>query len=303
MRFKAGKLVLLATLLAGTGGQAIGLGQPRQAHLAVAHDRAEKTILQLRSGNFQAGFLPDRAFLPIRGHALTVEFVGTPGVLPTALADPGLPVSEARRALYEDLWPGVSLSFTLSPRGVCEATYTLAPGADVAEIRLRYNVPARVRSDGTLWFRFSSGQVSESSPEAWQVVGDRRKTVAASFAVSGGEVGFNVGSYDHSIPLTIDPAYRIAEARVNGFAPLRGGEPQVLQLSSAWRPAAGEEQRATLAERIVEASRIWGKARPQRRGTSLLCRCNEPPINNQERLRPTHEQPQKGFPEEYANQE
>jgi hypothetical protein len=247
MQFTAGKLALLGMVLAGAGGQAMCYGQPRQAIRAASHAQVKQTILQLRSGNFQAGFLPDKAFLPIRGHALTVEFVGTPGVLPTALADPGSPVSEARRALYEDLWPGVSLSFTLSPKGVCEATYTLAPGADVARVRLRYNVPARILSDGTLRFRFSSGQVSESSPEAWQVVGDRRKVVAVSFAISNGEVGFNVGEYDHSIPLTIDPAYRFAEARVSGFTLLRGDEPQVRQLNPAWRPAAGVEQRVTLS--------------------------------------------------------
>jgi hypothetical protein len=182
-------------------------------------------MLQLRSGKYQAGFLPNKAFLPIRGHALTVEFIGTPGVLPMALADPGTPVSVARRAFYEDLWPGVSVSFTLSQTGICEATYTLAPNADAALIRLRYNVPARILSDGTLRFRLSAGQVSESSPEAWQMVEERRKAVAVSFAISNGEVGFNIGNYDHSIPLTIDPAYGIAEAWVRRFPLMRRERP------------------------------------------------------------------------------
>jgi hypothetical protein len=270
MRFTAGKLVLLGMALAGTGGQSSSYGQPQQAFRAVSRAQAEQTMLQLRSGNFQAGFLPDKAFLPIRGHALTVEFVGTPGVLPTALADPGSPVSAARRALYEDLWPGVSLSFTLSPKGVCEATYTLVPGADVAQIRLRYHVPVRILSDGTLRFRFSSGQVSESSPEAWQVIGDRRKVVAVSFAISNGEVGFNVGDYDHSIPLIIDPAYRMAEARMGGFELPPGIEPQAIQLSPAWHLAAWNEPRVAHAGQTVESSGHRRKERPQRQHGAVL---------------------------------
>jgi hypothetical protein len=218
MRFNVRNLVLLGTMLAVAGGPAMNHSQPRQAFRADLHKRSEQTMLQLRSGDFQAGFLPGKAFLPIRGHALTVEFDGTPGVLPTALVDQGMPASAARRVLYEDLWPGISVSFTLSQKGVCEATYALAPGADVARIRLRYNVPVRILSDGTLRFHFSTGQASESSPEAWQMVGDRRKAVAVSFAISNGEVGFTVGNYDHSIPLTIDPAYGSAEARVSRFA-------------------------------------------------------------------------------------
>lgn len=212
-------------MLAGTSGQTLSYSQPRQALRAVSREQAERTMLQLRSGNFQAGFLPGKAFLPIRGHALTVEFVGTPGVLPTALADPGTPVSAARRVLYEDLWPGVSVSFTLSQTGVCEAAYMLAPGADAALIRLRYNIPARILSDGTLRFRFSTGQVSESSPEAWQMAGGRRNAIAVSFVISNGEVGFNVGNYDRSIPLIIDPVYRITETRVSRFPPMRGEMP------------------------------------------------------------------------------
>lgn len=215
MPIKVRKLVLLGTMLAVTSGPAMIHGQLRQALRADLHKQSEQTILQLRSGDFQAGFMPGKAFLPIRGHALTVEFVGTPGVLPTALAYQGMPVSAARRAFYEDLWPGVSVSFTLSQKGVCEATYTLAPGADASRIRLRYNVPVRILSDGTLRFHFSTGQASESSPEAWQMVGATRKAVAVSFAISNGEVGFTVGNYDHSIPLTIDPAYGSAEARLS----------------------------------------------------------------------------------------
>ncbi len=225
MRFNVGKLVLLGMVVAGSGGQAMIHGQPRQAFRAVSREQTERTMLQLRSGNFQAGFLPDKAFLPIRGHALTVEFVGTPGVLPTVLADPGTPVNAARRVLYEDLWPGVSVSFTLSQTGVCEAAYTLAPGADAALIRLRYNVPARVQGDGTLRFQFSTGQVSESSPEAWQMAGERRKAIAVSFVIANGEVGFSVGNYDRSIPLIIDPAYGITETRVSRFPLMRGGLP------------------------------------------------------------------------------
>ena len=71
-------------------------------------------MLQLRSGAHVAGFLPGKAYLVSRGHALTVEFLGTPGVMPRTLAEQRTTASEAyfsQRVLYEDLWPGISLTF------------------------------------------------------------------------------------------------------------------------------------------------------------------------------------------------
>jgi hypothetical protein len=167
-------------------------------------------MLQLRSGAYAAGFLPGKAYLVSRGHALTVEFLGTPGVMPRILAEQGTTAGEAyisQRVFYEDLWPGISLTFGLSPKGTCEATYVLVMGADVGKIRLRYNVPVELQEDGTLKFRFSTGSITESAPEAWQEINGKRASVTVSFTLVRGAVGFTLGSYDPRFPLTIDPNY------------------------------------------------------------------------------------------------
>lgn len=189
-------------------------------------------MLQLRSGPHAAGFLPGKAYLVSRGHALTVEFLGTPGVMPRMLAEQDTTASEPhflQRVFYEDLWPGISLTFDLNPKGTCEATYVLVAGAEAAKIRLRYNVPVELQKDGTLKFRFSTESVTESAPEAWQEINGKRASVAVSFTLVRGEVGFTVGSYDPRYPLTIDPRYRI----------LRSSRSQVVRIDSKspFRPA------------------------------------------------------------------
>lgn len=165
-------------------------------------------MLELRSGTNVAAFLPAKAYLVLHGHALTVEFHGTPGVMPRMQGEPGAAFSESyfsQRVLYKDLWPGISLTFGLSPNGNCEATYVLVAGADVGKIRLRYNVPVGLQKDGTLKFRFSAGAATESAPEAWQDIEGKRASVAVSFTLAGGDVGFTLGAYDPRFPLTIDP--------------------------------------------------------------------------------------------------
>jgi len=163
---------------------------------------------RLRAGSYVSIFLPERAYLAERGHALTVEFLGTPGVMPR-LQDGSTPGEKAvlQHVIYEDLWPGIGLSFVLNSKGNCEATYVLAQGADVSRIRLRYNVPATLQEDGTLRFQFSAGALTESSPEAWQEINGRRVAVQVSFTVADGEVGFRIGSHDPGAEVTIDPIF------------------------------------------------------------------------------------------------
>jgi hypothetical protein len=178
-------------------------------------------MLQLRSGGNEAGFLPAKAYLLAGGHALTVEFLGTPGVMPRIQARPDSLAGTAGKVLYEDLWPGVSLTFSLDPKASCDATYLLAPGAQPAKIRLRYNVPVSLQRDGTLKFHFSSGSVTESSPEAWQQIDGNRVSVAVSFTLDRGEAGFALGSYDPRFAVTIDPLFRPRAAPASGRMPLR----------------------------------------------------------------------------------
>ena len=109
--------------------------------------------------------------------------------------------------IYPDLWEGISLVYEGKEDGITESTYEVAAGADVSRIRLRYNVPLELQGDGSLKFKFDQGYLSESPPIAWQDIEGKRVPVEVAFRVERDEVGFSVGGYDPSHPLTIDPSY------------------------------------------------------------------------------------------------
>ena len=209
---------LLAMVFLATSGSGQVTGQPRgvsvpaqRTSVARSLKIAAKTgeMLQLRSGGHVLGFRPDRAYLAARDHSLTVEFHGTPGVMPRLFNEAGNASGDVAnvKVLYEDLWPGISLTYETNSKGITESTYRLATGADVANIRLRYNVPVSLEKNGTLKFKFSTGYFTESSPEAWQEINGKRVPVTVAFKESKGEVGFQLGSYDPKYPLTIDPIF------------------------------------------------------------------------------------------------
>jgi len=120
------------------------------------------------------------------------------------------PVTGARgyaRVRYEALWPGIDLRY----RGDGPAMkYELhvAAGADPSRIAFEARAVSavRLRGDGALLLETPAGSVVDEPPIAWQESEGRRVPVAVRFRVDGRRFEFDLGPYDRTRPLTIDPA-------------------------------------------------------------------------------------------------
>ena len=107
---------------------------------------------------------------------------------------------------YTGVWPGVELTYT-AENGRLKAEYLAAPGADIEQIRLRFDGDPQVHRDGTLRIHGVSGDFVEDKPSLYQLIGGERRGVAGGFQkLAGGSIGFWTAEYDHSQPLVIDPA-------------------------------------------------------------------------------------------------
>jgi hypothetical protein len=111
---------------------------------------------------------------------------------------------------YIDLWPGISLRYTATVKGIMQSTWEIAAEGDANQIRLRYNAPVKIAADGSLQIHYDAGWMRESPPIAWQTIGSQRRPVAVSFCLidtsaTESVIGFKVGHYDSDYPLLIDP--------------------------------------------------------------------------------------------------
>ena len=138
-----------------------------------------------------------------------------------------LPTYQA--VVAHDAWPGVDVRYG-GRSGSLEYTLTVAPGTNpsVARLRLTGVTGLHVDSRGDLVGRSAAGTVSEQALRAWQVIGGRRRAVPAAYRLQGTTVSFQVGSYDRSRPLVIDPTV------VTGYATYLSGSPlsEVLGLAT-----------------------------------------------------------------------
>jgi large repetitive protein len=110
---------------------------------------------------------------------------------------------------YCDMYPGITIVYHAADNGSLEYDAVLAPGARVADLQMRYEGAnsVEVDDDGRLRIDVGYTRITKSAPVVYQVNGRGEKEVISGRYVIHGEntIGFEVGDYDPSRELVIDP--------------------------------------------------------------------------------------------------
>ena len=108
---------------------------------------------------------------------------------------------------YAGVYPGVDLVYRGAGRQL-EFDFRVAPGADPNRIHLAYSGASKmhVNAAGDLVLDTDAGPAPFLKPVVYQEIDKKRVLVAANYRMlPSGEVGFQLGKYDHGRQLIIDP--------------------------------------------------------------------------------------------------
>jgi sugar lactone lactonase YvrE len=111
------------------------------------------------------------------------------------------------RVKYSGVYPGVDLIYYGNRRQL-EYDFVVAPNADPGQIRLRFDGAKKLALDpgGNLEIITKNGQIAFQKPVAYQQKDGTRQSVRGRFRLLAGKsVGFEIGEYDRTMPLVIDP--------------------------------------------------------------------------------------------------
>ena len=132
------------------------------------------------------------------------------------------------RLAYRDLWPGIDLVYSGSVDRL-KYLFVVKPGADPKQIRLRYRGAESVSVDleGRLLVQTALEDFHDDKPIAYQELNGRAVDVATNFTLSsqanaGYLFGFDVGTYDPSKALVIDPVILVYSGFLGGSGDDRG---------------------------------------------------------------------------------
>jgi hypothetical protein len=127
---------------------------------------------------------------------------------------------------YTGVYRGVDMDFQ-STQGRLEYDFELAPGADPRQIQLAAQGATSVSLDaqGGVVVHTPLGDVRQSRPVAYQLIGGARRAVDAAYTLGGSTIGFRLGTYDPRAALVIDPVVVVSlyyggagDDRGNGIA-------------------------------------------------------------------------------------
>jgi uncharacterized repeat protein (TIGR01451 family) len=116
-------------------------------------------------------------------------------------------IPQFARVRYENVYPGINLVF-YGNQGQLEYDFQVAPGANPARAELEFDGPRQLElSDGSLVVQGESSSVHFSPPRIYQEREGRQQPVDGRFVLrAANRVGFEIGPYDHSRELIIDPS-------------------------------------------------------------------------------------------------
>jgi len=107
---------------------------------------------------------------------------------------------------YRNLYDNIDLVLHASKDGL-KYEFELRPGARVEDIRMRHDGTEAIddAGDGSLRIRWPQGYTHEGAPFSYQEDRDGLEAVSTSYIVDGMELRFDVGCYDATRTLIIDP--------------------------------------------------------------------------------------------------
>src|SRR6185369_4774922 len=112
-----------------------------------------------------------------------------------------------RKVHYDDVWPGVDMVW-YGTQTELEYDFVVKPGSDVSRLRIAFEGAEKMRLDnqGNLLITSNGEEVKHSAPKVYQEQEEGRISIAGKYVIKeANEIGFEVGAYDHSKPLVIDP--------------------------------------------------------------------------------------------------
>ncbi len=111
-----------------------------------------------------------------------------------------------RQLTYKNLYPGIDLVYQFHPDKGLKYHFIVQPGADTRLIKLNYKTESRLELDesGNILIKTFLGNITDHAPLTFYE-NNQSKIITSSYSLSNNTVSFNIGSYDRSQSIVIDP--------------------------------------------------------------------------------------------------
>jgi gliding motility-associated-like protein len=118
----------------------------------------------------------------------------------------GIKANIFKKLTYKNIYPGIDLEYTF-PEGKPGIKYSVIvhPGADLSKVKLKYKGASAIHMDteGNIVISSGIGEITDHAPVTTYL--SNASSVSSNYNLNGYEESFNVGNYDNTQTLVIDP--------------------------------------------------------------------------------------------------
>jgi gliding motility-associated-like protein len=111
-----------------------------------------------------------------------------------------------KKLLYKNIYPFIDIEYSFHPSEGIKYTLILNPGADIRRVKMNYpqNRKVRISRTGDMLLKTFLGDITDHAPVSYYS-GNTSEKVSSRFALLDHSVSFELGSFDHSRTVVIDP--------------------------------------------------------------------------------------------------
>ncbi len=105
---------------------------------------------------------------------------------------------------YKNLYPNIDVVYEFHPDGGFKYSVIVHPGGDVSQVQLRYSKTGVLENNGAITTATNFGPVVDHAPFTFYE-GNQQRIITSRYLLSGNTISFEVGQYDNSETIVIDP--------------------------------------------------------------------------------------------------
>lgn len=116
-------------------------------------------------------------------------------------------LSNYQKVNYSNVYNGIDAVFYGNQQNQLEYDFNVSPNADANQIKLNFDgaEDVSISEKGDLVIKTENTELVQQKPIAYQIIDGERKEVSVSYKLIENQVSFELGEYDKSQTLTIDP--------------------------------------------------------------------------------------------------
>jgi hypothetical protein len=110
-----------------------------------------------------------------------------------------------KKLVYKNLYNNIDVEYVFHPNDGIKYSFILHPGADISQVKMNYDTDEKLTFTelGELFIDTKFGDMVDHAPQTFYA--DKNNPITSRFTHHGNTVSFELGDYDHSKMVVIDP--------------------------------------------------------------------------------------------------